>query len=87
MLKKMKIAVLAAIVLMLISGVAFARGGHGGNGGNRGGYDGGRNYRQNYRHCDYRPVYRGNYRPCARPVYVYPSRGFYISTPIIVIGW
>ncbi|MGA2915134.1 MAG: hypothetical protein ABSE89_03820 [Sedimentisphaerales bacterium] len=87
MLKKMKIAVLAAIVLMAISSAALARDGYG-----RGDYrgrGGDRYYRPVYRQCDYRPVYRPvyyGYAPCPRPVYVYPRSGIVISTGSIVIG-
>jgi hypothetical protein len=78
MFKKMKIAVLAAIVLMAISSAALAHGGYG-----RGGYPA-RYYRPAPR-CDYRPVYHG-YRDCPRPVYVYPRSGIVISAGSIIIG-
>lgn len=82
MAKKMKIAVLAAIALLAISDITFARGGYQDRGN--------RNYRQESRHSDYRPNH--HYRraiiapPRRCPVFVYPSRGFFIS-PIIIIGF
>ena len=87
MFKKMKIAVIAGLVLLMISGAAFARGGYGRDDYRGGGND--RYYRPVYRQCDYRPVYRPvyyGYRPCPRPVYVYPSNGIVISAGSIIIG-